>query len=55
MTFDSSRWVLSRADPDMFLRFVASVEADRIVGRWEASEDQGGTWREDFDLIFERA
>jgi hypothetical protein len=30
------------------------VERDRIDGRWEASEDAGGTWRKDFDLIFER-
>jgi hypothetical protein len=31
------------------------VAPDRIVGRWEASEDAGATWRKDFDLIFERA
>jgi hypothetical protein len=30
------------------------VESDRIVSRWEASEDLGKTWRKDFDLIFER-
>jgi hypothetical protein len=33
---------------------VATVESDRIVSRWEASEDLGKTWRKDFDLIFER-
>jgi hypothetical protein len=45
---------VSRQDPDMFQRFVADVGPDRIVGRWEASEDQGSTWRKDFDLVFER-
>jgi hypothetical protein len=54
MTFGGSRWVLSREDPDMCQRFVADVEPGRIVGRWEASEDRGVTWRTDFDLIFER-
>ncbi len=41
-------------DPDFHQRFVASVSADRIQGRWEASEDDGATWRKDFDLVFER-
>lgn len=54
MTFDGSHWNLSREDPDMFQRFIASVEPDRIVGRWEASEDRGSTWRKDFDLVFDR-
>jgi len=54
MTFDASRWTLSREDPDMFQRFVADVAPDRITGRWEASEDQGSHWRKDFDLVFER-
>ncbi|MFJ8916552.1 hypothetical protein [Amycolatopsis sp. NPDC102389] len=55
MTFDGSRWSLNREDPDMFQRFVAEVGPDRIIGRWEASEDQGSTWRKDFDLVFERS
>jgi hypothetical protein len=55
MIFDSGRWTMSRADPDMHQRFIAAVEADRIVGRWEASEDEGATWRKDFSLVFERA
>lgn len=55
MTFDGSRWTLSREDTDMFQRFVADVEPDRIAGRWEASADHGSTWRKDFDLIFERS
>jgi hypothetical protein len=55
MTFEDSRWILTREDPDMYQRFVADVGPDRIAGRWEASEDQGATWRKDFDLGFERA
>jgi hypothetical protein len=54
MTFDDSHWNLTRTDPDMFQRFVADVAPGRIDGRWEASDDQGATWRKDFDLIFER-
>jgi hypothetical protein len=55
MTFDGSRWTMTREDPDMFQRFVADVEPDRIAGRWEASEDRGSTWRKDFDLVLDRA
>lgn len=54
MAFDGTHWTLEREDPDMFQRFVAEVSADRIAGRWEASEDQGATWRKDFDLVFDR-
>jgi len=55
MDFDGSQWTLNREDPDLFQRFVADIEPDRITGRWEASDDRGSTWRKDFDLIFERA
>ncbi len=55
MTFGDGQWTLTREDPDFHQRFIATVEADRIEGRWEASEDAGATWRKDFDLIFERA
>jgi hypothetical protein len=55
MTFDGARWILNREDPDMYQRFIADVEKDRILGRWEASEDQGKTWRKDYDLTFERS
>ena len=55
MTFDGSHWNMSREDPDMFQRFIADLGPDRIEGRWEASDDQGATWRKDFDLVFERA
>jgi hypothetical protein len=55
MTFDGERWTLEREDPDFHQRFIADVQQDRIDGRWEASEDEGQTWRKDFDLVFERA
>lgn len=55
MTFGAGHWTMTREDPDLHQRFIADVEKDRILGRWEASEDQGKTWRKDFDLTFERA
>jgi hypothetical protein len=54
MTFADGQWTLVREDPDFHQRFIATVEPDRITGRWEASEDFGTTWRKDFDLIFQR-
>ncbi|MBC6458957.1 hypothetical protein [Actinomadura sp. HBU206391] len=54
MTFDGGHWTMTREDPD-FHHFIADVEKGRIHGRWEASEDEGKTWRKDFDLTFERA
>ena len=41
MTFDGSRWFMTRQDPNMFQRFIADVAMDRIAGRWEASDDGG--------------
>jgi hypothetical protein len=48
--------VLTREDPDFHQRFVGVVSADgnRIDSHPDASDDQGATWRKDFDLIFER-
>jgi hypothetical protein len=54
MTVADRLWTLLREDPDFHQRFVATVSPDRIDGRWDASEDQGTSWRKDFDLIFER-
>jgi hypothetical protein len=54
MTFCDGQMSFSREDPDFHQRFVGTVSKDRIDGRAEASEDQGKTWRKDFDLIFER-
>lgn len=55
MTWGDGRWTMLREDPDFHQRFVADVEPDRILGRWEASEDEGKNWRKDFDLTFVRA
>jgi hypothetical protein len=55
MKFTGDEWTMLREDPDFHQRFVGQVTADRIHGHWDASEDQGTTWRKDFDLIFERA
>jgi hypothetical protein len=54
MVFDGRNWTMTREDPDFHQRFIAEVENNRITGRWEASEDQGKTWRRDFDLTFQR-
>lgn len=54
VTFDDERWTMSRSDPDFHQRFIGEVETDTISGRWEASEDEGRTWRKDFDLTFRR-
>ena len=54
LTVDGADWTMLRTDPDFHQRFVGRVEGDRIVSHTDASEDQGATWRKDFDLIFER-
>lgn len=54
MTFGDGAWTMERADPDFHQRFVSTVEPGRIAGHWDASEDQGRTWRKDFDLVFAR-
>jgi hypothetical protein len=54
MTLDAGGWTMSRADPDFHQRIIGRIEGDRMVGQADASEDQGVTWRKDFDLIFER-
>ncbi len=43
MTFDGGQWTMTREDPDFHQRFIAEVVPDRILGRWEASEDAGKT------------
>ena len=58
MTFTGAggEWMLTREDPDFYQRFVGTVSADgnRIDTHPDASEDNGKTWRKDFDLTFER-
>jgi hypothetical protein len=54
MTFEDGEFLMERADPDFHQRFAGTVSADRIDAHTDASEDEGKTWRKDFDLIFER-
>lgn len=54
MEFSDDHWSLLRENPDFHQRFEARLQPDRIIGAWEASEDEGATWRKDFDLMFER-
>ena len=54
MTLEDGELLMERADPDFHQRIAGTVSADRIDARTEASEDEGKTWRKDFDLIFER-
>ena len=55
MTFTPTEWTLVREDPDFHQRFVAERRDGRILGRWDASEDEGRTWRKDFDLVMVRS
>ena len=55
LTIDADSWSMSRTDPDFHQRVGARIEGDRMVGTTDASEDQGATWRKDFDLVWERA
>jgi hypothetical protein len=55
LVLDDEGWSMSRADPDFHQRLNGRLEGDRMVGTADASEDEGATWRKDFDLIFERA
>jgi hypothetical protein len=54
MEFSDSRWSLLREDVDFHQRFEAEIGDNRITAAWDASEDEGRTWRKDFDLVFER-
>lgn len=53
MTFDARALRIWRDAPGFNQRFIATVEADTIDGRWEMSED-GTTWRLDFGLTYTR-
>ncbi|HJR92670.1 MAG TPA: hypothetical protein VJ938_09535 [Acidimicrobiia bacterium] len=54
MELDGNHWTLLREDTDFHQRFTAENLGDRIEAAWDASEDNGVTWRKDFDLIFTR-
>lgn len=52
MRFDGKRWSMLRQDPDFHQRFTAQINGDTIAAAWEASEDEGKTWRKDYDVVF---
>lgn len=54
MCFDDGHWAMTREDSDFHQRFIADIKKDRIDGRRDASENQGKSWRKDFDFTFER-
>jgi hypothetical protein len=54
MNFGTGVWDMLREDPDFHQRFFATVTPDRIEGHWDASDDEGETWRKDFDIVFNR-
>jgi hypothetical protein len=52
---EDGAWILHREDPDMHQRFVLRpVDDDLIEAHTDASDDEGRTWRKDFDLAFRR-
>jgi hypothetical protein len=58
MTFDGRDWTLERNAPDFtplsfHQRWIATVEADTVHGRWEQSSD-GREWALDFEVIYTR-
>lgn len=52
MRFDGEHWSMLRQNPDFYQRFTAQINGDTIVAAWEASEDEGKTWRKDYDVVF---
>lgn len=54
MTFGDGLWLMIRQDPDFHQRFRAAVAPDQIEAVSEASDDEGRTWRRDFDLLYTR-
>lgn len=55
LALDDGSWMMLRTDPDFHQRLLGRIDGDRMIGSADASEDQGATWRKDFDLIFTRA
>jgi hypothetical protein len=54
LTFDGKQLKFWREDKDFFQRVTIDVEADRLHAVAEASDDQGQTWRKDFDMAYAR-
>jgi len=61
MSFENGVWRLWRQTPDFsplefHQRFAGTLADDgaTIDGRWELSEDDGASWRKDFDLRYRK-
>ena len=54
LTIEGDSWEMSRTNPDFHQRFLGRLEGSRIVAQTDASDDDGATWRKDFDIVFER-
>ena len=54
MTFDGATWSAWREDTDFYQRFTITLSPDKMHSVVEASEDQGKTWRKDFDMAYVR-
>lgn len=59
MTLEGDRWTLLRDAPDFSplsfaQRWVATVGADAIDGRWETAAPGSADWALDFELRYER-
>lgn len=52
MEFDGKNWDMERKDPDFYQTINFQIGGDTMTGATYASDDQGKTWRKDFDLVF---
>lgn len=52
VTFDGKTLDMTRQDPDFHQQITLNIDGDTINGATYASDDQGKTWRKDFDLTF---
>ena len=56
MTIGDGRWEMRRDGEPFAQRFNATFEdEDTIVGRWELGDDDGKSFRTDFDVVYRRA
>jgi hypothetical protein len=47
-------WTPCRRNSSMIEKWRQTVRDAAVDAQWDASEDEGATWRKDFDLTFER-
>ena len=51
-SFDGKKMVFQRQDNDMHQRLTLEITTDGLHSVAEASEDQGTTWRKDFEMTY---